>query len=262
MPDNRGSNPSLSLTPLNRVICPALNLIPPRTPPRLFDSAVQHFTSIPWCADLLLNAPSAATAAAVASAVASAASSHRQPNPSAAIAASKGTESPVIPFIPQCFNPASDRHDQFVGSTLANAPRALRHMLCLFRPDDAHHLRDPSRPVARVSALFSFGDGLSGYEGLLHGGMAATMMDETLGTINELNKALAKADALFDASSVTASLNITFRRPIPVQGEVCVTAWVESIQGRKTNMKCELTGPDGKVLASATSTWVALKSNM
>lgn len=242
---NSSTMPGLDLTPLNRVICPALNLLPPDTPPHLFDSAVQHFRSIPWCADLLCNGPPAAS---------------RRDH--ARQLAAEGSESPVIPFIPQSFNPVSPRHDQFVGSTLANAPRALRHMLCFFRPDDAHHLRDPARPIVRVSALFSFGDGLSGYEGLLHGGMTATMMDETLGTINELNKALAKANALYDASSVTASLSIAFRRPVRVPGEVCITAWVEDIQGRKTNMKCELTGPDDELLASATSTWVALRPRM
>ncbi|EQK97646.1 thioesterase family protein [Ophiocordyceps sinensis CO18] len=243
-------SPRLRLAPLNRVLCPALHLNPPNNPLHLFDSAVNHFTSIPWCAELLQSGPYAASRLSV----------HND-----SIAASKGKGSarpPAISFIPQSSNPASERHDQFVGATLAKAPRALRHALYLFRPDDAEHLRDPCRPIARVAALFSIGEGLCGYEGVLHGGMAATMMDETLGSINELNKALAKADTLYDASSVTAALNITFRRPIPVQGEVCVTAWVEGIRGRKTNMKCELTGPDGEVLALATSIWVALKSKI
>ncbi|POR35836.1 Uncharacterized protein TPAR_03965 [Tolypocladium paradoxum] len=215
---------SLSLCPLNRVLSPPLNLIPPNTPPRLFSAAVEHFTSIPWCADLLLaESPTAA-----------------------------------ISFIPQCFNPASDRHDQFVGATLAT-PRALRHMLCFFRPDDARHLRDPARPVTRVSALFALGEGLCGYEALLHGGMTTTMVDETLGVINELNTALGKTGSLYAASSVTASLNIKFLRPIPAEGEVCVTAWVEGVEGRKTLMKAEVTGPEGEKMAVAESVWVAVK---
>lgn len=213
---------SLSLSPLNRVLSPPLGLIPPDTPPNLFSAAVEHFTSVPWCADLLLSDP------------------------------------PAISFIPQCFNPASPRHDQFVGATLAT-PRALRHMLCFFRPDDAGHLRDTARPVARVSALFALGEGLCGYEALLHGGMTTTMVDETLGVVNELNTALGKTGGLYAASSVTASLNMRFLRPIPAEGEVCVTAWVEGVEGRKTLMKAEVTGPGGEKMAVAESVWVAVK---
>ncbi|KJZ72290.1 hypothetical protein HIM_08331 [Hirsutella minnesotensis 3608] len=235
MPDSQ----PLALTPLNRVLCPPLNLVPPNTPPHLFDAAVAHFTSIPWCATLL---------------GVSASSSLQE--------SSRVCDGAAIPFIPQCFNPLSDRHDQLVGVTLGQNPHALRHMLCFFRPDDENHLTDPERPIARVSALFALGDGLSGYEGVLHGGMAATLMDETFGAINELNTALSKAGPLYSASSVTASLDISFRRPIPDQGNICITAWVESITGRKTVMSCELTGADGKVLTSAKSTWIALKSKM
>ncbi|KID97091.1 thioesterase family protein, partial [Metarhizium majus ARSEF 297] len=225
------NNKSSQLTPLDRVLSPALNLHPPNTPPSLYPSALSHFTSIPWCADLLLSENSP-----------------------------YGT-GPSIPFIPQCFNPVSPQHDQFVGATLASE-RGLKHVLSFFRPDDETHLRDPARPITRVDTLFAVGEGLSGYHNIIHGGMTMTMVDESMGTVNEINTALGKDGLVHKLSSVTASLDIRFLQPVPVPGVVWVTSWTENIQGRKTRMRCEVKDGQGAVLAKAASTWVALKPNL
>ncbi|PFH63406.1 hypothetical protein XA68_10033 [Ophiocordyceps unilateralis] len=212
-----------------RVLIPSLGHVPPNTRPGLFDSAAAYFSSISWCADHLLR-PS-------------------HPN---------GPD-PVL-FIPQGFNPASNHEDQFIGSTLGANPRALRHMLCLFRPDDSGHLRDPARPVTRISALFAIGEGLSGYQGVMHGGVVCSLMDEILGVVHELNVALGKAPP--SQSHVTAALSVNFLRPAPVKGVLCVNAWTETVQGRKVFMGAELTGADGVVLASSRSTWVAVQEKL
>ncbi|KAJ6445044.1 thioesterase superfamily protein [Purpureocillium lavendulum] len=254
------SSSSVALSPLNRVLSPPLNLIPPGTPPRLFESAVSYFTSLPWCA-ALINDPS--------------------PSPETSLLPGHG---PAIGFIPQCFNPVSARHDQFVGRTLSHGHpyyassssgseqqegvegargSPVRHWLSLFRPADASQLRDPSRPILRVATLIALGDGTSGYEGIVHGGLTATLLDESLGVINELNTALGKEGSLFSASSVTASLSIKFLAPVATaEKAVCVTAWVESMQGRKTMMKAEVTNGKGEKLAVAESVWVAVKPKL
>ncbi|PHH90384.1 hypothetical protein CDD83_3834 [Cordyceps sp. RAO-2017] len=215
-----------------RVLCPALGLVPAQTPPGLYEAAVRHFAAVPWCAALLSPA-------------------------------ADGAE-PAIAFVPQCFNPApGGGEDQFVGATLARAPGALLQMLCLFRPDDAAHVRDPARPIGRVSTLYALGDGLSGYRGILHGGVVATLMDETLGIVHELNAVLGKAGAApAGATNVTARLAVSFRRPVPVPGHVRVTAWVCAVDGRKTRMACEVAGPDGTVMAEAESVWVMVGPKM
>ncbi|KHN98965.1 thioesterase family protein [Metarhizium album ARSEF 1941] len=155
----------------------------------------------------------------------------------------------------------SREHDQFVGATLA-CPRGLRHVLCLFRPDDETHLRDPTRPIARVDTLFAVGDGLSGYRDIVHGGMTMTMADESMGTVNEINTALGKYGLVHKLSSLTASLEIKFLRPVPAPGVVWVTSWTESIQGRKTKVRCEVKDGQAAVLATAASTWVALQPSL
>ncbi|RDA94764.1 hypothetical protein CP533_6760 [Ophiocordyceps camponoti-saundersi (nom. inval.)] len=219
----------MALPTRSRILLPSLGLYPPNTAANLFDSAAAHFSSIPWCASQMR--PS------------------RPDGPD-----------PVL-FVPQGFNPASDGEDQFFGSTLGKNPRALRHMLCLFRPDDAGHLRDPARPVSRISTLFALGDeGLSGYRGVLHGGIVCSLLDESQGIVHELNAALDKATT--STTYLTAALTVNFLRPAPAQGELCVTAWVESVQGRKILMGAELTGADGSVFATSRSTWVALREKL
>lgn len=135
-------------------------------------------------------------------------------------------------------------------------------MLSFFRTQDATQLRDPRRPIQRVDTLFSLGDGLTGYRRTVHGGMIATMVDEAMGTVNEINTALGKDGLVHKLSSMTAGLDITFLRPVSAPGVVCVTAWTEGIEGRKTRMKCEVKDGEGNVLAKSSSTWVALKPNL
>ncbi|KAG5932193.1 hypothetical protein E4U53_001440 [Claviceps sorghi] len=88
------------------------------------------------------------------------------------------------------------------------------------------------------------------------------MMDEAMGTVNEINTALGKHGLVHQRSSVTAELEVKFLRPLPAPAVVRVTAWTEGINGRKTRMRCEVKDGDGRVLAKGASTWIALKSSL
>ena len=246
---------SISPSPISRVLSPALGLCPDNTPPHLFSSALSYFASFPWCSRLIHDW-----------------------SPTSGLLPGYGQ---AITFISRCFNPVSSRHDQFVGNTLSHGHHSnttanginglstnglgktppLRHMLSLFRPSDAEQSRDPSRPILRVSTLFALGHGTSGYEAIMHGGFIATLFDESLGVVNELNTALGKAGSVFAGISVTASLNIQFAAPVATaETVVCVTAWIERIHGNKTMIKAELTNSEGDKLATAESAWVAVNS--
>ena len=135
-------------------------------------------------------------------------------------------------------------------------------MLSFFRPEDSTHLRDPKRPIRRVDTLFAVGEGLTGFHNIIHGGMTMTMVDEAMGTVNEINTALGKEGPAHELSSVTATLEIKFLRPVPVPSVVWVTSWTEAIEGRKSRFRCEVKDSQGHVLAKCTSIWVALKPNL
>jgi polyketide synthase 12 len=236
---------------LHRVLCPALGMNPPDTPSYLFESALGYFSSLPWCHRLIFDESPSLTLPGYGRA---------------------------IPFIPQCFNPASPEHDQFIGSSLSHSRAMadeihgidyassdsaskvppLRHMLSLFRPADASHLNDPLRPILRVTSLFALGSGTSGHRGILHGGLTATLLDESISIVHEINNALGKTGSVFSGVSVTMSLSIRYLSPVPMtEPAVCVAAWAEDIQEHSTRMKAVLTNSTGERLAEAEAVFVA-----
>ncbi|UNI16131.1 putative PKS/NRPS-like protein biosynthetic cluster [Purpureocillium takamizusanense] len=249
------SSPSTT-APNSRLLCPALGLVPPHSPPQLFASSWSYFETLAWCSRLL-----------------------QESSPTTGLLPGHGQ---AIGFVLPGFNPSSPERDQFIGGTLShrsengkhgnnkacsstmnkNTPPPLRHMLCLFRPSDAAHLADASRPIQRVVTLFALGDGTSGFPGMVHGGLIATLLDESLGAVNELNAALGKRQQGGGTSTninVTASLSIEYLAPLTTMEEVvCVTAWLAGVRGQKTIVKAEVSDSRGGILAAAESTWATV----
>lgn len=244
----------VALSPLHRILCPSLNLYPPSSRLDRFKSAVEYFEGIPWCLQLINEfSPTGG------------------PIPGCGQAAT---------FLPHCVNPASSRHEQFLGETLSHSHAdisnnneqttheasgklpPLRHMLSLFRPSDPDHVEDPTRPIFRAATLVAFGAGTSGFEGIIHGGLISTILDESLSIVNELNSALGKSGSAFASVSVTASLNVQFLAPVRVTEEaVCVTTWIDKFEGRRTIMRGEMVDSAGNRLATVDSVWAAVPEN-
>ena len=213
-------------TDVNGILCPDLDLYPPTSPPDLLTAPLNYFLSIPWTAALL---PPSATKA--------------------------------IPFIPQARNPFTSKHDQLIGHTLSS-PRALRHVLCFFTPSDPQHVLDPKRPIREIHTFWDIGDGLSGYPSVLHGGMIMTFMDEAMGLLTELNRALGKAGAAFKTGTMTGSLEIQFLKPVVLDSVICTTALLEEIDGRKVKISCVVKDSEGIELARCRSIFIALRAKV
>jgi uncharacterized protein (TIGR00369 family) len=81
-----------------------------------------------------------------------------------------------------------------------------------------------------------------GYDGTLHGGVVAALLDETM------------AWAIFHQGiwGVTAKLDVTYRRPVPVGEELCVVGELVRDRGRAIELHGTLTrASDGEILAEA-----------
>ncbi|RSM11594.1 hypothetical protein CDV31_006697 [Fusarium ambrosium] len=215
----------MSFPPIDTtIVCPALNILFPGTPPDLFASELTFFAAVPWTASLL-SAPN------------------------------------TIPFLPSCRNPLSSAHDQLFGFTLNNE-RGLSHLISFFHAPSTDVAKDPSYSITETVTLVSLGDGLSGFPGVTHGGMIASLLDESMGTIFELNSTLRKEARAFQTPNVTGGLDIKYLKPVPTNAVYYITSTVDETDGRKTKIRSELKDKDGEVLAKCSSNWVALKSNL
>nr|XP_060478829.1 acyl-coenzyme A thioesterase THEM4 isoform X2 [Panthera onca] len=101
----------------------------------------------------------------------------------------------------------------------------------------------------RTVCIFQGGPYLQGVPGFLHGGAIATMIDATLGTCAVVAIGVA----------MTASLNISFKRPIPLGSVVVINSQVDKVEGRKLFLSCNIRSVDEKtVYSEATSLFVKL----
>lgn len=93
-------------------------------------------------------------------------------------------------------------------------------------------------------ALFTPADHHQSYPGILHGGITAAILDETIG------RAIMP---LSDSSTfgVTVDLSVKYLKPVPCGVELSVTARITSRRGRFFEGTGELRLPDGTVAATA-----------
>jgi hypothetical protein len=88
-----------------------------------------------------------------------------------------------------------------------------------------------------------------GAPGLLHGGLAATSLDECMGALSH---------ALDRRSTVTATMELRYRRPVPIDGRpLRVEAWRDRPELRRRNrVHGLLVLPDGDVAVEANGIFV------
>jgi len=89
-----------------------------------------------------------------------------------------------------------------------------------------------------------------GYPGRLHGGIASTMLDETIGRAVNLRDP--------DAWGVTVELSVRFRKPVPVDGAVTALGRITKDSGRIFEGTGEIVLDDGTVAVEATGRYLKL----
>ena len=83
-----------------------------------------------------------------------------------------------------------------------------------------------------------------GYEGIVHGGILTTMLDEVM------VKCLILSGG---GQAVTAKLEIRYRQPTPVGEMLTISGWEESRKKNFVRMKAAIALPDGTVTAEGTA---------
>jgi len=94
-----------------------------------------------------------------------------------------------------------------------------------------------------------------GVDTVVHGGIQATMLDETMGVAAQLGL----GDNAGNAPCVTAEMQLAYRRPVPIADEVVVRARLREVDGRDLYVEGAIVGAGGELLTTATSRWRQLR---
>ncbi|KAJ3500188.1 hypothetical protein NMY22_g19342 [Coprinellus aureogranulatus] len=106
------------------------------------------------------------------------------------------------------------------------------------------------RPLIRVRkdekesvAVVHLGRGLCGHDGIVHGGLLATLLDESLGRTAIMN--------LPEKVGVTATLTLNYRAPTMADQFVVIRTQLDEVKGRKAFVKGRIETLEGTVLVEA-----------
>lgn len=123
-------------------------------------------------------------------------------------------------------------------------------MVCGVENDDGLHARFFELDSGELAGVFTPRPGHQGYPGRLHGGVAATLLDETIG------RAISVRDP--GAWGVTVELTVRYRKPVPLDGEVRAVARITRDTSRMFEGAGEIRLADGTVAVEASGRYLRL----
>jgi uncharacterized protein (TIGR00369 family) len=102
-----------------------------------------------------------------------------------------------------------------------------------------------------LKTTFLPGPVFQGYDGVVHGGIISTLLDE----------AMAKLSYELGYNTVTASLEIRFKKAAPILEPLHVYGEITKVNQRLVKARARVTKEDGTILAVATSTLLKQRSS-
>ena len=78
-----------------------------------------------------------------------------------------------------------------------------------------------------------------GYDGIMHGGLVSTLLDEIM----------ARYLYAKGLAAVTAKLEVRYRQPTPIGQELHISGWITGQRGKMYELACKIALPDGTVTA-------------
>ncbi|KAI7874341.1 HotDog domain-containing protein [Mucor mucedo] len=109
-----------------------------------------------------------------------------------------------------------------------------------------------NKTYTELTSVMHLGENICGHDGIIHGGLAATILDEALACV--------AIPALPNKFGFTANLNVNYRRPIMSDQWVMLKAKLDQLQDRKAFVSASIHSLDGEtVFTEATSLYVSPK---
>jgi acyl-coenzyme A thioesterase PaaI-like protein len=102
-----------------------------------------------------------------------------------------------------------------------------------------------------VESHYSVEPYLCGATGVVHGGIQATLLDDTMGKAAQLHMGLGWEQARI----ATVEFRIRYRRPVPVEKPLTIRAELVRTEGRDLYMKGQILNAAEEVLTTAEARW-------
>lgn len=203
-----------------------------------------HFAAIAWCA------------------------AHLGIGPATANEKKKGDKGRLTIITPWIRTPKADGEDSLWARTL-QTPATVPFMLQFWRaPPHSLSTSSPVRGqddeeavVDEVRLLLTLASDVNGVAGVCHGGLVATILDEVAGMLVEVNKRQGSTGTT-GATYMTASLAVSYLRPVPSSSSLLAGCRLRRRDGRKLFSDAWIEDGDGRVLARADCLYVKLKSTL
>ena len=123
-------------------------------------------------------------------------------------------------------------------------------MVCGVENTAGLHARFYELEDGELAGVFTPREEHQGYPGRLHGGLASTILDETIG------RAINLTDP--EAWGVTIELTIRYRKPVPLDGEIVARGRITKDSGRIFEGSGEIRLADGSVAVEAHGRYLRL----
>ncbi|KAF5512959.1 hypothetical protein CGCA056_v012491 [Colletotrichum aenigma] len=164
-----------------------------------------------------------------------------------------------MPPITRHFDP-SLRASEFWGVTLHSKATIPYFIGCFHPPSTSPPAPDSAlgdRYIAHVRFSLKLAHMLSTLEReRVHGGVVASIFDECAGAVGFVNKMYGRMEML---PHVTRTLELEYRRAVPVGAVVGVVARLVGVEGRTFVVEMEMVDEEGAVLARAEAGYVVLE---
>lgn len=108
-----------------------------------------------------------------------------------------------------------------------------------------------NKDKGELLSLIHVGTELNGHHQVLHGGITATLFDNSFGWLYVATKL---------PQSFTANLSVNYRAKVPEDSTLVLRARVKEVQGRKMFFEASMHDTSGKLVADSTSLFIAARA--
>jgi acyl-coenzyme A thioesterase PaaI-like protein len=143
-----------------------------------------------------------------------------------------------------------DGSDKLFNSTL-NTKTTIPEYVALYQQP-----QNQDAPIMELKAIFTLGSDVNGFPNVCHGGIVATLLDEVMGELINVNL---KHRTIKRTSYMTGYLNTSYKGKVTTPGTYLVVARMGKVDGRKLFISGTVEDGKGSVLTKGEALFIGLR---